>query len=275
MRVQKSVTCDISILHNVTKWHTLSNRFCDVLEHDNYLRLIESSPMSNSSDYKKQVIKRTKEARLRHFKSQSDIAEKLQIERARYAKYETERIIAKEYMARFCALTHVSEAWLLTGRDEKKAAGKPTFSTIPIMGQVQAGVWKEAFEWEDERVFVSVPVGAHSNSNPYALTVRGDSMNLVYQDGDILIVVPLREFLGKLENGRKVIVERRKSDGIVEATVKELSIVKGRAELLTRSLNPKWPKSINIHWPYTDAQKFETETVEIKGVVIGLYRPEE
>ena len=146
---------------------------------------------------------------------------------------------------------------------------------IPVLGEVQAGVWKEAEQWgEDEVYFISVPVSDLYKNSAYALVISGDSMNKVFLAGDIVIVVPIDHYPKELITGRRVIVERRKRDGIVEATAKELVLTKGKAELWPRSTNPKYQTPIEIHWPHKP-EKIDTETVEIKGVIVGSYRPEE
>lgn len=72
--------------------------------------------MVKVSKYVAGVLKRTREARkAAGYGSQEKIAADLGIERDRYAKYETERIINKELIAKFCELTGVSEKWLLSG----------------------------------------------------------------------------------------------------------------------------------------------------------------
>lgn len=73
--------------------------------------------MVNIDEYTSGVVKRTKDARKQSkYKTQADIAAALKIERARYAKYETERIIGKELISIFCRLAGVNEKWLLTGQ---------------------------------------------------------------------------------------------------------------------------------------------------------------
>lgn len=146
---------------------------------------------------------------------------------------------------------------------------------IPVIGEVQAGVWHESRQWEgDEVTYTAYPLPAGLRTHAYGLVVAGDSMNQVYQEGDILIVIPLAHYTKELRSGQRVIVERRKRDGIVEATAKELVINDGVAELWPRSTNPKFQAPISIHWPYTDTQKNDTESVEIIGIIAGMSRAE-
>ena len=72
------------------------------------------------NEYTSQVIKRTVKARKEAgFVSQAEIAKELKISRERYAKYETERIIHKELISKFCQLTGITEDWLLSGKKKK------------------------------------------------------------------------------------------------------------------------------------------------------------
>jgi SOS-response transcriptional repressor LexA len=91
-----------------------------------------------------------------------------------------------------------------------------------VIGQVKAGVFAEAWRWPEEdwegftgRADLGVPV-----QQRFGLRVSGDSMNQVYPDGTILECI---EYDGRdIESGKRVIVQRTKVDGSVEATVKEL-----------------------------------------------------
>ncbi len=147
---------------------------------------------------------------------------------------------------------------------------------VKVLGEVQAGVWMEAVQWDDGDTY-EVPYGVPAKfaDSAYGLRVIGDSMNLVYPDGTVVIVIPVWEYGDEIPSGKRVIVERRKKDGIVEATAKELEVINGHAKLWPRSTNPKFQQAIDIAWPYEEPQGIGLETVEIKGVIIGSYRSEE
>lgn len=151
----------------------------------------------------------------------------------------------------------------------------PTTKNIRVIGQVEAGIWREALEWpEDESYTVYYPVeNLDYAAHCYGLEVCGDSMNLVYPAGTVLIAMNLAAYPGRLQSGDNVIV-RRKMAEIIEATVKELQIRNGKAELWPRSSNPKFKTPISIHWPYADPQQSAIETVEICAIVLGSYKIE-
>jgi SOS-response transcriptional repressor LexA len=142
---------------------------------------------------------------------------------------------------------------------------------ISVIGSVEAGVWREADEWAPGDGEI-LPIATDGFENCFALEIGGDSMNQFYADGDYVIVCPLQFYPHKLRSDEHVIVRRIKKDGSVEATVKELVVKDGIAELWPRSTNPKYKAPIDIHWPYEDPQKSGTELVEICGVVVTSYR---
>lgn len=160
----------------------------------------------------------------------------------------------------------------LLDSNEQKNLHISGISEIKVVGEVQAGVWSEAIYWEESEQY-TIPMINSAYKNAYALRVRGDSMDLIYQDGSYVIVAPLSE--KPLKDKQKVIVQRKLKTGQVEATIKQLVIVNGVAELWPRSTNPKHQAPISIHWPYNDPENAEIETVEICGIVVGAYTEED
>jgi len=91
---------------------------------------------SGIDPYTLAVVGRTTKARNDSpYKTQEEMASALGIQRDRYATYETKRIIGKQFIARFCELTGISEAWLLTGEGPMKP---PTI--IPELMQKLSGL---------------------------------------------------------------------------------------------------------------------------------------
>lgn len=66
-------------------------------------------------------------------------------------------------------------------------AGATSLRTIPLLGEVPAGKLSEAEQRGGRRIPVSDP---ETPPNAYALTVKGDSMDLIVADGTTLIVDP-------------------------------------------------------------------------------------
>jgi SOS-response transcriptional repressor LexA len=66
-------------------------------------------------------------------------------------------------------------------------ADRPPARTIPVIGQVSAGRWREAVQ----RPLYGMPVPDPSvPKNAFALQVQGDSMDLLVDDGGTVIVDP-------------------------------------------------------------------------------------
>jgi len=99
--------------------------------------------------------------------------------------------------------------------------GKAT-RVLPVIGYVQAGDWREATEWPHDDRF-DVPVAADIEGS-FVLEVKGDSMNLRFAEGTLLICLPFNPLHDNLPVDRYVIVERRDfATSLYEATCKRLA----------------------------------------------------
>lgn len=190
-----------------------------------------------------------------------------------YAQYENGtrgfgKTKARKYAARF----GVTPEWLLFGNGDKLSQApilQPIDRAIPVMGEVAAGVWREALSVEvaDAVEFLAVDVRGYERASLYALRVVGNSMNKIYGPGRYVIVAPAAE--AGIRWGDFVVVERRKSD-FVETTVKELVNEGGRIALWPRSTDDAFQTPFYIDGPNSEAR--------IVGVVVADYakteRPE-
>lgn len=139
------------------------------------------------------------------------------------------------------------------------------------VGEVAAGVWREAFEWpRSEWLPVLIPI--HDERYPgiqrAALRVRGDSMDQIYPDGSLVIFVRLADIARKPVPGDRVVVLRHRH-GTTEGTIKEYArdASKGRW-LLPRSSNPAHSAIL------LDQQKDGGETIDVMGLIVGSQRIE-
>lgn len=140
-------------------------------------------------------------------------------------------------------------------------------SRIEVIGAVQAGAWLEALQWEtDERYSVAVPI-SDKYHRVYGLEVRGPSMNKRYPEGTVIVCVKPQEYGEEPKPGKRVVVERRNDQGLHEATVKEL-----RAD--DSGLRWLWPDSTDPNYQ-TPIRTDGGEDVEITGIVIGSWQPED
>ena len=144
--------------------------------------------------------------------------------------------------------------------------------TIPVIGYVQAGLWQEAHQWNvSDFKPVNIPFDdVFKGKRIFALEVRGNSMNLLYPAGSCVVCVSVEDYAdvcGAIENGRKVVVQRRNPfDGSIEATVKEYIQNEQGTYLVPRSTDPSF-SPIRID----DGSAGETK---ITAVVIGSFRKE-
>ena len=167
--------------------------------------------------------------------------------------------------------------------------------SIHVKGAVQAGVWHEAVEWPASDWFsISVPADDRFNGvERFGLQVRGASMDRVYPDGTIVIVVRYGD-IGRLPTpGERVVVLRRShQSGEFEATLKEYEIDRqGRQVLWPRSTDPEFQTPFILSegdLPLADGAESLPASVSagafrphagepdivIAGLVVGSYRPE-
>lgn len=165
--------------------------------------------------------------------------------------------------------------------------------TINVRGEVQAGVWRTAVEWDRSDWFpVTIPVDPrYAGMNKIALLIRGDSMDRLYPDGTIVIAVRFWELSRYPVTGERVVTLRRKTEtDDYEATIKEYERDRqGRHLLWPRSTNPDFQAPLILRelpistpdsgsseqgdeaWYHPDAGEPD---VLVTALIIGSYRPE-
>jgi len=156
-------------------------------------------------------------------------------------------------------------AWKISGEMPEP----PSPTAIWVSGDVEAGLFREAVEWDQSRWYpVDVPVPDRFRRKAKALEVRGHSMDLEYREGAVVIWVDVLDFRAPRSEDH-VIVYAHHRDGRIEATVKELRIdEQGRKWLWPRSTKPQFQQPINVADPPDGVRD-----IEVKGIVIGDYRP--
>lgn len=145
----------------------------------------------------------------------------------------------------------------------------PLGPTLRVVGEVAAGVWREAYEWPEEswRPFTGRADLEAPLSMRFGLRVVGDSMNELYPHGTI--VECLSAFGGaEIAPGKRVVILRRRADLEYEATVKELVEQDGRLWAVPRSTNPTFTA-----FPLDEDEPDVIET-RIIAVVVSSIRPE-
>lgn len=214
---------------------------------------------------------RLKTARERSgYQSAKSAAEAMGVPVATYIQHENGgRGLPASRAERYARFFRVKPEWLLYGKaneDTVTELGPRLF----VVGEVAAGVFNEAWkkpedEWE---AFTGLPDDQVPVTERFGLIVAGDSMNLLYPPGTILECV---NYYGRdvIPTGKRVIVQRTKLDGTLEATVKELvRDPDGTEWLVPRSTNP-------MHQAFRGDQPGPgISRVEIIATVVASIRPE-
>lgn len=142
--------------------------------------------------------------------------------------------LAKKYGRAF----KVKPGWLLAieGVGDGPAAAFVADDKLVVNASVEAGVFRQSEEWNDERGFViegSKPL--IPNARRFGLAVEGASMDEFYEPGTVLDCASIFDVNIKPQSGDHVIVERVKPDGLRELTVKEYREEDGQFILMPRS----------------------------------------
>lgn len=156
-------------------------------------------------------------------------------------------------------------AWKLSGDPPEL----PSPTVVMVSGEVQAGVFKEAVEWEpEERYPVDVPVPVRFQGRARALCVAGESMNQEFRPGSIVIWVQMLDYRPPQE-GDHVVVYSYRDDDTIEATLKQYRHdANGKPWLWPQSDHPDYQVPLD-----TDNPPDNVTGIEIVGIVIGDYRP--
>lgn len=236
-------------------------RKCDLHVGLHYVR-----PMSDKADRLKQARERA------GYSTALMAAEAMGVAVASYTQHENAtRGFRNDAAARYAAFFKVPVDWLTFGtRNVDTGSFIPLGPRLYVKGNVAAGVWKEAWEmradeWEvfTGRADVAAPI-----KDRFGLRVVGESMNMVYPPGSILECVAYQG--QSVPNGRRVVVQRVRVDGMIETTVKEfLQDETGAIWLVPRSTNPAMQAPIRI-----GDHESDITSVEILGVVVSSIRPE-
>lgn len=141
---------------------------------------------------------------------------------------------------------------------------RPIRRDIPVLGEVAAGLWREAVFRELDQVeeYIPVDVVGYERASLYALKVVGKSMDEFYKPGRFVVVAPTPE--AGMREGDHVIVQRHKAD-LVELTIKELTRKNGRIALVPHSSDPQFETV------YIKGENADQTAPKVIGVVVADY----
>lgn len=188
--------------------------------------------------------------------SQPQLAKLVGISQSAIAAIETGRNQGTTHLPKIADVLGVDALWLQNGGPKPEKAsfdsnvgdGPTIGGSVPLISWVQAGAYTTVVDNYspgdgEEMIPTTIPIKRHT----YALKVRGDSMEPLFQEGMILIIEPDAE----PKHGSYVIVK----NGDEEATFKQL--IKDGPDWFLKPLNPRFPIK-----PFTS-------DMEICGVVRG------
>lgn len=153
---------------------------------------------------------------------------------------------------RYARFFRTTPEWLLYGRELGERTSPARLGPqISIQGAVQAGIFRERMEYDQEEweSFTGAPEVSAPINHRFGLRVEGDSMDLLYPPGTVLECV---RYWGEsvIPNGKRVIVQRESEAGEYETTVKEYMEDKdGVVWLVPRSSNPAFQAPFRCDQP--------------------------
>lgn len=139
---------------------------------------------------------------------------------------------------------------------------------IPVVGDVQAGVWLEAVARESYEVdeWLPIDVAGYESAKLRAMRVVGPSMNKLYPPGRFVVLADPAE--AGIRNGDHVVVERRKGS-LTEITLKEyVEEADGRIALWPRSDHPDFQEPFYLR----SRDEIDQDGIAVIGVVVADYR---
>lgn len=212
--------------------------------------------------------------RLREFReglglSQEDIAERTGFSISQISRWEASQSnIPSE---RLPILAEAYECRIADIFDEDDSPFEALGPKLYVKGPAAAGQWKAV--WQQPQSEWKTFTGRSDVLTPlrdrFGVRIEGDSMNQLYPHGTIVECIAFHGG-AEIENGRRVLVQRRRNGDEFEVTVKEYyRDDEGIEWLVPRSNNPAFQSPIRA-----DQQDPGIDEVRIIGIVVGSYRPE-
>jgi transcriptional regulator with XRE-family HTH domain len=200
--------------------------------------------------------------------TQAALAERLKVEQPTVTRWENgKRELTVATLIEIADALGVEPGALLT---KDSAMPMPLGPTLYCKGKIAAGRWKAAVEDpEDEWAsFTGRPDVKADIAHRFGLKIEGDSMDELYPDGTIVECVSVFGHT-EIAAGKRVVVVRENTDGLYEATVKELvEDAAGEMWAVPRSTNPAH-QSISLTKPEQGIVN-----TRIAAVVVASHRPE-
>lgn len=81
--------------------------------------------------YLNEFLERVREARKRHYRSQTLIADRMGLDQDKYKQYESRSFLPHYMIPLFCDLCHITADWLFTGQGERAMRSIPEAKQRP------------------------------------------------------------------------------------------------------------------------------------------------
>lgn len=197
--------------------------------------------------------------------NQARLAKEIGVDQSTVAKYENGKMKPKDGPNHKLAdLAGVSYGeW--TGI-EPVATSDFNAKMIRVYGELCAGSWREATEWDYEDTY-ETPAILDPDMPPYPLKgyrVVGTSMNKIYPNGSVVFAAATISNGLNPKSGDHVLVSRRNKRGQYEASLKVYVVNPDGSQWL-------WPDSHDPEHQAPLQYKQDAEEVVITGVVQGAY----
>lgn len=140
-------------------------------------------------------------------------------------------------------------------------------TTIPVLGTVEAGVWRQSGAWDCEQQYeVEVMPTAYENAERFGLEVVGHSMDKVFLPGTILDCIKLPSMDGLEPIPGDVVIVVRQLGDLFETTCKRLEQTSdGSFQLRCESTRPEFSEPIPIGKP--DRGHYSDDEIRIIAIV--------
>lgn len=115
-----------------------------------------------------------------------------------------------------------------------------TFAKVRVIGEVQAGLWREADHDGFQPYEILFGAADMSLADRYfGLVIRGDSINRTAPDGSVAICLAVEHAPREYRVNDWVVVERVRGD-LTEQTVKRVGMIDGKIMLMPDSHDPRF-----------------------------------
>jgi repressor LexA len=185
-----------------------------------------------------------------------------------------------ENMQKFADALECPLAWLIGDQDGwvsvmTSGPGQGLSEPVDVVGQVQAGTWVEAIEWDAaERTTMLLPRDSRFHGlKRYGFKVLGSSMDKLFPHGSTVLAVKLSD-LGKMPPNKAAVIVHVKRQDLWEATCKiYVERPDGSVWLEPRSTEAKYrPIPLPAAGKRDPRPKAgEPDSIEVFALVTGVY----